>query len=361
VIHCYSAGMVNGGGMVGGLVGDNYGYVAHCYSTGAVTGTGWGVGGLVGSNSSEQPSCCYGYVTLCYSTGAISGADAVGGLVGAGEATHCYSTGAVSGASSVGGLVGAGEATHCYSTGAVSGASSVGGLIGSGSATACFWDIQTSGQTTSDGGEGKTTDQMQDIRTYLDAGWDFVDEHTNGACEIWQTPREEGYPVLAIPRQLQGNGTADDPYLISDALELGAIVHYSPDAHYRLAASIDLSGIRWNMPVIPYFRGMFDGAGHVVSNLTIAGKSYLGLFGRLERTAEVRNVGVVDVNITGSGDCIGGLAGDNFYSTITKCYSTGSVSGNLAVGGLVGLNGKVSMWLSGANITKKLSQNLLRR
>ena len=361
VIHCYSAGMVNGDTEVGGLVGDNFGYVGHCHSMGPVNGR-LRVGGLVGSNSDVEPPPIYGYITLCYSTGMVAGKSAVGGLVGENSEpiTNCYSTGSVRGDEYVGGLVGHNlrGVTQCYSVGAVDGNDCVGGLVGlhgpgwsAERATACFWDIQTSGQTASDGGDGKTTDQMQDMRTYLDAGWDFVDEHTNGTCEIWQTPGEDEYPVLAIPRQLQGDGTADDPYLISDALELGAIVHYSPHAHYRLVASIDLSGIRWNMPVIPYFRSTFDGAGHTVSNLTITGKSYLGLFGRLEGAAEVRNVGVVDVNITGSGDYIGGLAGDNSWGTITKCYSTGSVSGNLAVGGLVGKNG----WYWPANITNSYS------
>lgn len=34
----------------------------------------------------------------------------------------------------------------------------------------------------------------------------------------------------------------------------------------------------------------------------------------------------------------GGLVGDNYYGTITNCYSTGSVSGDSDVGGLVGVN-----------------------
>ncbi|MHC4737084.1 MAG: GLUG motif-containing protein, partial [Planctomycetota bacterium] len=38
------------------------------------------------------------------------------------------------------------------------------------------------------------------------------------------------------------------------------------------------------------------------------------------------------------GNGVGGLVGSNYDSTIMKCYSTSSVSGNEFVGGLVGLN-----------------------
>ncbi len=51
----------------------------------------------------------------------------------------------------------------------------------------------------------------------------------------------------------------------------------------------------------------------------------------LDRGTEVKNLGVVDVNITGSGDYVGGLVGDNTYGTVTHCYSTGAVSGPVGV------------------------------
>jgi len=36
-----------------------------------------------------------------------------------------------------------------------------------------FWDNQTSGQTSSSGGTGKTTAQMKSITTFSGAGWDI--------------------------------------------------------------------------------------------------------------------------------------------------------------------------------------------
>ena len=110
-----------------------------------------------------------------------------------------------SGIYNVGGLIGYsgldnGRVIHCYSTGSVSAATTyAGGLIGNagaGTALACFWDIQGSGQATSAGGTGKTTTEMQDARTYLEAGWDFVGEKANGTEDIWWIDEGRDYPRL---------------------------------------------------------------------------------------------------------------------------------------------------------------------
>ena len=149
-----------------------------------------------------------GTVTQCYSSCVVSGNDWLGGLVGSngGIITQCYSTGAVSGNRRAGGLVGhnSGYVIYCYSTGAISGSSSttIGGLIGHDydyshqRVTLSFWDIHTSGQTTSAGGIGKTTAEMQTSGTFLEAGWDFVDETANGTEDIWWILEGQDYPRL---------------------------------------------------------------------------------------------------------------------------------------------------------------------
>jgi predicted secreted protein len=346
------------GGDVGGLVGySNHGAsIVSSYSSGSVSGIGT-VGGLVGSN--------YGSLTMSHSAGSVSGSgSSVGGLVGfnGGSVFRCYSTAATSGTSGVGGLVGShgwhrssSSVSQSYCTGPVTGSGeAIGGLAGSalnGSITFSFWDVQTSGQPTSAGGTGKTTAEMQDIRIYQNAGWDFRGESGDGLHEVWQTPQGGGYPVLAIlsgyvPPQLSGRGTAEDPYLISNAVELGAIYYHDLDAHYRLTASIDLSDIQWGSAVIPSFEGVFDGSSQTISHLTIIGGSDLGLFGRLGSwnapVCEVRNLGLVDVNIVGSGSDVGGLAGNitEWCVTVTHCHSNGSVRGSFDVGGLIGSSGE---------------------
>lgn len=384
VTNCYSTGIVNGKWAVGGLVAHNNGDITYSYSTCAVNGDEE-VGGLVGYSGKGHIFCCYssstvnGYnivgglvgfnwlasVSQCYSTGVVNGGMNVGGLMGInykGDLNDSYSTCAVIGSGFVGGLVGKNEdkIRNCYAIGSVTGIKNLGGLVGQndtgGDVLFSFWDIETSGQTTSDGGMGKTSSEMQNIQTYWDAGWDFADEIENGTSEVWQIPEIGGYPLLAIlsghtSPQLQGFGTPEDPYIISDAFKLGAMI-YHPHAHYRLTASIDLSGIRWGTAVIPWFRGTFDGNGHMISHLTIMGKDYLGLFGRLESEAELKGLGVVDVNITGSGDYVGGLVGYN-RNRVSNCYSTGEISGSFnVVGGLVGANlGHITTSYSNCTVT----------
>jgi hypothetical protein len=377
VIDCRATCSVFGSRSAGGLAGISAGTIMNCTSSGNVSGN-MCVGGLLGTNDAN------GEVAGCSSTGNVlaiylfteAPSKAIGhfpiepkglragGLVGDNTAriVNSYARGDVSGSDIVGGLVGSngyiqrwdvyyeapGEIINSYSTGAVSGTSRVGGLVGLhevGSVISCFWDIQTSGQATSAAGVGKTTQQMQDIQTYLDAGWDFVGETRNGASEIWQMPQESGYPILALlpgytPPQLEGSGTRDDPYQISNAMELGAVVHYSPSAHYRLAASLDLSGIRWATAVVPRLGGTFDGDGHTISHLTIHGTSYLGLFRLVRSGAEIKNLGVVDVNVVGSGPYVGALAAAS-GGAVMGCYSTGAISSSgtgecSCIGGLVG-------------------------
>ena len=135
-------------------------------------GTGWHVGSLVGYLNN-------GTVINCYDqAGSVSGNGYVGGLVG-----YNYR----------------GTITNCYSVTRVTGRSTVGGLIGSsceGQVSSSFWDVETCGQITSAGGEGKTTSEMQTAGTYLNAGWDFVDETENGTEDIWWILEGRDYPRL---------------------------------------------------------------------------------------------------------------------------------------------------------------------
>lgn len=111
-----------------------------------------------------------------------------------------------------------------------------------------------------------------------------------------------------------------------------------------LAADIDLSKYTDWTPIGIYaddehkrFSGTFDGAGHVVSNLTINSLEGLrGLFGFV-CGGTIKNLGVRCVNIRRAGEYVGGVAGSIVnYATMVGCYSTGAVCGTDKVGGLVG-------------------------
>jgi len=382
---------------VGGLVGSNGGNITTSYSTGTVTGYS-GVGGLVGgcfvgsSTRFEDPEYISS-ITASYSTSTVIGESRdVGGLVGknSGFITASYSTGTVSGDLFVGGLVGSNRyksISSSYSTGKVSGNDYIGGLVGSDSnkdISDGFWDIQTSGLTYSASGIGKTTDEMQTANTFLEAGWDFVNEAENGTEDIWKIAEGLDYPRFWWEKYGGGTGEPNDPYLICTAEHLNTLGDEPNDydKHFKLIADVDLGDYapdKFNFigESIP-FTGVFDGNGHSISNFhyTDGDRSPLsgGLFSMVaDPNAQIRNLTLIDPNISGKvhvgplvgwmqegaitnchviGGCvnavfpalvtddIGGLVGLVDRGTITSCTSSCRVNGHNSVGGLVGYAGK---------------------
>ncbi|MCK5271190.1 MAG: PASTA domain-containing protein [Sedimentisphaerales bacterium] len=249
ITKCYVAGSVTGGPYIGGMVGHSLGTIINCYTDCIISGT-YNSGGLVGRQSS-------GTISKCYATGSVTGgwnSQYIGGLVGVQEydssqITNCYAIGSVTGGwdgKYIGGLMGGqfgGAIANCYATGNVSGGSSSiyrGGLIGKSSGIVnnsnSFWDIQTTGQTISAGGEGVTgldTAAMQDINTFLNAGWDFIEETANGADDIWWMPPDR-YPLL------DWQGIYVESTLIAREAYYGRI----PDIHYLDIYAVT-DGIYW--------------------------------------------------------------------------------------------------------------------
>jgi hypothetical protein len=362
ITHCYITGDISvkeNSDRLGGLVGINSGTITRCYNTPTSNvssgDNSFNIGGLVGDN--------YGFIINCYSTGTVSceSSSLIGGLVGwnLGKIYCCYAKTSFLGCDNnyiLGGLVGKNELgliTSCYSISSVFGAegsSNLGGLVGTdsdGYAANSFWDIDATGASNSDGGIGLITTQMQDIRTYLDAGWDMVGESANGTSDMWQMSEGSGYPELAVfsedyqTHTLAGSGTPENPYQIATAEDLGAINHYNLSACYELVANIDLSGITWKTAPVWFYGGIFNGNGFVISGLTIQGGRHLGLFDTLNY-ASVMNLGIKDVNITSEDfvEEIGIMAAQN-TGDIKRCYATGSISivnHVWEIGGLVGEN-----------------------
>ena len=202
IIRSYATADVTGDYYVGGLVGENRGSITDCYATGNVTGiVGDGdfygsIGGLTGGSQGPANTAS---ITRSYASGDVKGSSGVGGLVGSmrNPITASYATGNVTGNTRVGGLVGGTSTfsttiTASYSTGSVIGNSDVGGLVGYNftdglQVIASYWDTQTSGQSTSAGGEGKTTIELQSPTDYT------------GIYTTWNL-------------DLNGDGTPDDPW-----------------------------------------------------------------------------------------------------------------------------------------------------
>jgi hypothetical protein len=171
---------VNGISYFGGLIGNAImSTITQCYATGdVIQGSSENVGGLIG-RLIFNPRISY-----CYATGNVIGQSSVGGLIGSTfvsnpTISNCFAKGNCTGQYFVGGLIGRSysDVENCYSTGFVNGTSMTGGLVGDGIpdyVINSYWDTQTSGQTTSVGGEGRSTTEMTfpySENTYI--GWDF--------------------------------------------------------------------------------------------------------------------------------------------------------------------------------------------
>jgi hypothetical protein len=343
---------ISGHEFVGGLVGMNdHGILTSCYATGTVNGSApySCVGGLVGENN-------HGIIAACYATCSVSGSGEVGGLVGnqwEGSLVACYATGPVNSSNYAGGLVGynrSGTLITCFAAGAVNGTmnnTATGGLVaaGSGSVTTCFWDMESSGQTGSVGGKGLTTEQMKTVSIFQNAEWAGKYWVMNNGVDYprlsWQNSGGAAIPAPG-PIPLAGSGTENDPYRVSTAEEFAALSWYSQVLYQRiqLTRDLDLKDVALD-PIgdLGWFTGVFDGNGHTLSNAVIhqPDNHYVGLFGILGTMGQIRNVGVVNVTMTGSG-FVGGLVGRIDHGYLTSCYVTGTISGSVSVGSLAGNN-----------------------
>ncbi len=201
----------------------------------SITGGNYYVAGLVAYNE--------GTIAGCYTTGTIQGGNTIGGLVafnGEKNITNSYSTANVTGTGNVGGLIGynaRGNIRYCYSAGRVIGNNYVGGLIGynnMGTVTSCYWDTETSGQSNSSGGIGKTTVEMKQQSTYVN--WDFEN--------IWFIIENEMYPIFrkfTYPPQITLIGESEITLECgSEYVELGATAYDIPDGD--LTSYIQITG-----------------------------------------------------------------------------------------------------------------------
>ena len=129
---------------------------------------------------------------------------------------------------------------------------------------------------------------------------------------------------------------------------------------YEELASATANGGRGWEPIGVYdesdpvggFAGYFQGQDYEIRALFIdrAEEDGVGLFGFIGEGGAIEDIGVVDSDVGGN-EYVGGLAGVN-WGTLRNCYSSGSVSGELRVGGLVGRNegGTVSHCYSSATV-----------
>lgn len=175
-----------------------------------------------------------------------------------------------------------------------------------------------------------------------------------------------------------GNGTQDDPWLISTAADLKALANFINDDtqpanaydadgcglgnfhgyYFKQTADIDLQGAAWD-PIgysdesYFYFSGHYDGGNHVIRNavssgITDNGYTLAGIFGSVY-FGSISNLHIENVEFSAEGNnkqaFAGGLAGIVLDSEIANCSVSGSklsssrIPGNSnRAGGLVGLS-----------------------
>lgn len=174
--------------------------------------------------------------------------------------------------------------------------------------------------------------------TYPTIGGPEVIEVVSGIYSNEWKPNDEGiYEIYTVGHLYQFAKKVNDDGMSFQNMEV------------RLKNNIGLNNTEnwesWNMNNAPKnkwtpignpsspFKGTFDGQGHIVKGVKVDSEDYAGLFGILYDAGTIRNVGVVESDISGAnaGGIVGGSSG-----TIQSCYYTGTVERSLVAGGIVG-------------------------
>ena len=192
-------------------------------------------------------------------------------------------------------------------------------------------------------------------------GKTFVYKMKNAAD--WQAGGEYTYTIsLAAAKDLGYTIESNGSYTVYNAdglLKVAELVNGGKsDINITLDTDIDLTGKDWTPIGTDYdnsYKGTFDGGGHTITGLTFTtNDKYAGLFGYLNRAGTVKNVVMKDVQITNNRSWsafAGGVAGYS-WGTIENCSVSGSVSGTVYVGGVVGaqIDGSITGCSSSATV-----------
>lgn len=157
---------------------------------------------------------------------------------------------------------------------------------------------------------------------------------------VWINPVErqdfgfEGKGTKRCPYQI---GSVEDLILFRDLINSGETSFQGVYLHQT--TDLDLKGIGEWTPIGDfqpgllrnYFRGHYDGAGHIIENITVSNVEYGGLFSILG--GEVRNLGIESGYINGS--CVGSIASHGTAdAAIINCYNKAEIYGIYRAGGI---------------------------
>ena len=189
--------------------------------------------------------------------------------------------------------------------------------------------------------DGKSTYQPNDTYTMSAGNVTFTAQWTD---DVW-----DGSTASA---SLRGSGTEADPYIIVSGADLNYLSNLPSgqycSRYYKVMADIDMGN--HEMSPIYHLTGTFDGNGHKITNLKIAGSGvYYGLFkeagnsgtaAAVIKNLTLENAVINDANTNESGKLGLLVSYTSDKLTIEDCYVTGSITTTskpyMNVGGLVG-------------------------
>ena len=186
----------------------------------------------------------------------------------------------------------------------------------------------------------------------------------------WQAGGEYTYTVsLAAAKDLGYTIESDGSYTVTSAdglMNVAELVNGGKtDINITLDKNIDLTGKDWTPIGTNYdnsYKGTFDGGGHTITGLTVTTyDKYAGLFGWLNSAGTVKNVVMEGVQIQITNNHSSGFAGGvvgNSWGTIENCSVSGSVNGEVYVGGVVGKQTSGSMTGCSSSATVKGTVNV---
>lgn len=166
----------------------------------------------------------------------------------------------------------------------------------------------------------------------------------SGTIDLTEAQKGDSKDIpVPMSKKPTGTGTAEDPYLISNASQLRWFASQVNDNGKnsicaQLTNDIDLNNVEWT-PIgknssYPY-KGTFDGQYHEIKNLKIdSASSDQALFGYVNG-GTVKNL-TVSGSVKGAGytaGIIGQLAG---ASSVENCVNKANITGSTNVGGIIG-------------------------
>ena len=249
--------------------------------------------------------------------------------------------------------------------------------------------VRLTGLSTENGNPDKITPYGKGSNTYtaivapqsVAAGTTFITcTFTNGKTFVykmknatdWQAGGEYTYTVsLAAAKDLGYTIESDGSYTVTSAdglMNVAELVNGGKtDINITLDKNIDLTGKGWTPIGTDYdnsYTGTFDGGGHTITGLTVTtNDEYAGLFGYLgnfgNAAGTVKNVVMDGIQITCNhrSGYAGGVAGYS-WGTIENCSVSGSISGTVRVGGVVGAQRDCSITGCSSSATVKGTINV---